>query len=158
MAFYGFLRCGEYTTRSLSFNPEHDVTFTDLVLEDHMYTINLKHSKTDRLHQGTQFCITRNNTAFCPFSSMLKFLLLCSPTLQSVRLFICKPMTRSWFSSKLCQNCGLPSDYSSPHSLRIAACSCIHAQIPGLLLILCLSTLHLTPQEGNLVSSESHEL
>lgn len=37
MAFYGFLRCGEYTTKSLSFNPYHNLTFSDLTLKEHMY-------------------------------------------------------------------------------------------------------------------------
>ena len=30
MAFYGFFRCGEYTIMPLSFNPKHDLTFSDL--------------------------------------------------------------------------------------------------------------------------------
>lgn len=40
MAFYGFLRCGEYTTRSLSFNPQHVLTLSDLNLQEHMYSFH----------------------------------------------------------------------------------------------------------------------
>ena len=98
MAFFGFLRCGEYTTRSLSFNPQHDLTLSDLTIEDHMYSIFLKHSKSDRSRQGVQIIIAKTNTSFCPFSSMMKFLQHRSPTPRSAPLFItdgCKPMTRS---------------------------------------------------------------
>ncbi len=49
MAFFGFLRCGEYTTRTLFFNPQHDLTLSDLTFEDLAFIINLKHSKTDHL-------------------------------------------------------------------------------------------------------------
>ena len=37
-------------------------------------------------------------------------------------------------------------------------CSILHTEIPGEMVILCLSTLRPAPQEGNLVSSESYEL
>ncbi len=137
MAFFGFLRCSEYSTRTLFFNPQHDLTLSDLTFEDHAYIINLKHSKTDRLHLGTQIYIARNNTAFCPFFSMLKFLHLRSSTHWSAPLFVSDgghPMTRSWFSSKLhdlCRSCGLPSNRYSPHSLRIGATTAAALHVPS---------------------------
>ncbi len=127
MAFYGFLMCGEYTTMSPSFYPQHDLTFSDLSVEEHMYSLFPKHSKTDRSCQGTHIIIAENNTTCCPFSSMSKFLHHRPPTPQSAPLFItdgCKPVTTSWFSSKLrvlCLSCGLPPERYSPHSLRIGA-------------------------------------
>ncbi len=125
MAFYGFLRCGEYTTRSLSFNPQHDLTFSDLTIKEHMHSIFLKHSKTDRSYQGTHVIMVKTNTIFCP--SMMKFLHLRPLAHPSCPLVIVdgyKPMTRSWFSSKLrdlCLSCGLPPECYSPHSWRIGA-------------------------------------
>ncbi len=70
MAFYGFMRCGEFTTRSLSFNPLHDLCFSDLQLESDHFTIYLKHSKTDRMNKGTPVVIAKNNSAFCPVASI----------------------------------------------------------------------------------------
>lgn len=136
MAFYGFLRCGEYTTRTLSFNSQHDLTFSDLSLEEHMYSIFLKHSKSDRSCQGTQIIIAKTNTTFCPFSSMMRYLQHRSPTLRSAPLFIIdgvKPMSRSWFALKLrdlCLSCGLPPERYSPHSLRIGAATTAALHLP----------------------------
>ena len=136
MAVFGFLRCGEYTTRSLSFNPQHNLTLSDLTIEDHMYTIFLKHSKSDRSRQGTQIIIAKTNNSFCAFSSMMKFLQHHSPTPWSLSLFItdgCKPMARSWFSSKLRDlflSCGLSPEHYSPHSLRIGAATTAALLLP----------------------------
>ena len=127
MAFYRFVRSGEYTTRSLPFNCQHDLTLSDLTVEDHMYSIFLKHLKSDRSCQGTQIIIVKTNTSFCPFSSMMKCLQHHFPTPRLASLFIadgCKPMTRSWFSSKLCDlflSCGLSPEHYFHHSLRISA-------------------------------------
>lgn len=85
-----------------------------------MYSILLKHSKSA---QGNQIIIAKSNTTFCPFSSMMKFLLYHFLTHLSAALFIndgCKPL-RSWFFSKpcdLCPNCSLPKECYFPHSLR----------------------------------------
>lgn len=140
MALYGFLRCGEYTTKSLHFNPQHDLTFSDLITEEHMYSILLKHSKTDRSGKGIHVIIAKTKTIFCPFSSMMKYMLLRPITHPSSPLFIvdgCKPMTRSWFSSKLrdlCLNCGLPPERYSPHSLRIGTATTTALHLPTLTL------------------------
>lgn len=45
LAFYAFLRCGEFTTPSKSFNPSADITFSDLAFHTHHYDLHLKHSK-----------------------------------------------------------------------------------------------------------------
>lgn len=139
MAFYGFLRCGEYTTKSFHFNPQHDLTFSDLI-EEHMYSILLKHSKTDRSGKDIHVIIAKTKTIFCPFSSMMKYMLLRPITHPSSPLFIvdgCKPMTRPWFSSKLrdlCLSCDLPPERYSPHSLRIGAATTAALHLPTLTL------------------------
>lgn len=75
-------------------------------------------------------------TTFCPFSSMVKFLSLCSQTNGSASLFIVdsyKPTTRSRFSSKLhvlCLSCGLPTWGYSPHSLKICAATTAAFHLP----------------------------
>ena len=62
-AFYGFLTCGEYTTSSDTFDPQHDFTISDLTINTHMSTLHLKHSKTDRMSKGPSI-ISQTNTAF----------------------------------------------------------------------------------------------
>lgn len=153
----------QWIYNQISFNPQHDLTFSDLTLEEHMFSIFLKHSKSDRSCQGTQIIIAKTNTIFCPFSSMMKFLRHCFLPHQSAPLIIidgCKPLTRSWFSSKLgdlCLSCSLSPECYSPHSLRIGA-AYLSIKIPGLLVILCLPRLCQAPQGGDLVHAKAHEL
>ena len=44
-AFYGFLRCGEFTTRCATFDPYRDLTMSDVFVASDMFTVFLKHSK-----------------------------------------------------------------------------------------------------------------
>ena len=69
-AFYGFLRCGEFTTRSNVFNPATDVCFSDLTFHPDFFNLLLKHSKTG----GTcTIIIAKTGGSFCPFLSMLRY-------------------------------------------------------------------------------------
>ena len=72
-AFYGFLRCGECTTRCAAFDPSRDLTMSDLIMGSGVFTIVLKHSKTDTTCKGTPIVIGQTNCAFCPFSSMCRY-------------------------------------------------------------------------------------
>lgn len=153
---------GEYTTRSLSFNLQHDLTLSDLTVEDHMY-IFLKPPKSDRPCQGTQIIIA----SFCSFSSMMKCLHHCSLTPWLASLFITddyKPMTRSWFSLKLPELQSFPRTLfpSLPENRCSYNCSSpsayLDAKILEPLVILSFQTLHQAPQEGDLVRTKAHEL
>lgn len=62
-AFYGFLRCGEFTCKSLAFNSKHDFTISDITLDNHQFTILLKHSKTKK-SKGSHITISRINSIF----------------------------------------------------------------------------------------------
>lgn len=57
----------QWIYNQISFNPQHDLTFSDLTLEEHMFSIFLKHSKSDRSCQGTQIIIAKTNTIFLSF-------------------------------------------------------------------------------------------
>lgn len=113
-AFYGFLRGGKFTTRTESFDPSHVLT-------------TLKHSKTDRDRKGTSVVISKTNSAFCPLTSMTRYLKSLPQASQQEPLFAKeegKPMSLAWFASRLrllCQYCGLPPDRFTAHSLRIGA-------------------------------------
>lgn len=136
MAFYRFMRCGEFTTRSLSFNPLHHLCFSDLQLESDHFTIYLKHSKTDRMNKGTSVVIAKNNSAFCPVASMLSYLKTRPAPAPSDRLFVVdgsRPMTRFWFSARLRElrsNCGLSPEVYTAHSLRIGAATTAALLVP----------------------------
>lgn len=74
LAFYGFLRCAEFTVNSLassgSFLRICDVTFSD---DKSMFTLSLRSSKTDPFRKGVQILYFRKNL-LCPVSSMLSFI------------------------------------------------------------------------------------
>lgn len=136
MAFYGFLRGGEFSTRSDSFNPSHDLTISDVSIFSHHFTIFLKHSKTDRNREGSFVYVSENNSAFCPLSSMLAYLRSRPQAHLEDPLFTTeegKPMSRAWFASRfrlLCQYCGLPPECYSAHSLRIGAATTAASSTP----------------------------
>ena len=57
-AFYGFLRGGEFSTLTESFDPSHDLTFSDVTINSHYFTLFLKHSKPDRNKEGSIIYLT----------------------------------------------------------------------------------------------------
>ena len=137
MAFYGFLRCGEYSNRALAFDPSHDLCFSDLMVESSHFTLFLKHSKTDKMCKGTPVIVAKTNSAFCPFASMLKYLAIrpiSAPREPLFRIDGGHPMTRAWFSEKLremCASCGLSPGLYTPHSLRIGAATTAALHVPS---------------------------
>ncbi len=126
-AFYGFLRCGEFTTRSQTFDPSRDLTISDVTLHDHYFCVFLKHSKTDKDRKGTSVVISRINSDFCPLSSMVRYLRSRAQASHREPLFLTEkgePLSRAWFTSRLrllCQACGLPPERYTAHSFRIGA-------------------------------------
>ena len=73
-ALYGFLRCGEFTTNTDCYNPQHDLTISDITIKANMYSVHLKHSKTDKEGKGSIIAITQTNAAIFPLSSMIQYL------------------------------------------------------------------------------------
>ncbi|KAF0035456.1 hypothetical protein F2P81_013214 [Scophthalmus maximus] len=132
-AFYG---CGECTTSSDSFDPLNDLTISDITVDSDMYSIHIKHSKTDREGKGSTVFISQTNTAFCPVSSMNLYLQRRPCVRQDQPLFLTgkgKAMSRSWFTTRLrflCQRCGLPPQLYTSHSFRIAAATSAAALVP----------------------------
>ncbi len=119
-ALYGFLRGGEFTTRTDTFNPSQDLTISDVTIYSHYFTVYLKHSKTNKNKEDTVIL-------FCPLSSMLAYLRSHPQAGPQDPLFSTeegKPMSRAWFASRLrllCQYCGLSPERYTAHSLRIGA-------------------------------------
>ena len=52
LAFYGFLRVSEFTTKTSTFDATRDICFSDLSFIHNGYKMFLKHSKTDRQLKG----------------------------------------------------------------------------------------------------------
>ena len=75
MAFFGFLRCGEFTSRSKKFNQSYDLCMADIKFapDYSKFTINLKHSKSDTSHAGVIIPIFANGTDICPAVLMRRF-------------------------------------------------------------------------------------
>ena len=137
MAFYAFLRCGEYTASTLAFNPKQGLCFSDISVEASHYTILLKQSKTDKFSEGTPVFVAKTNSMFCPFNSMIRYLAvrpMSSPHDPLFRTIDGHPMTRAWFGTKLrelCLSCGLPPEVYTPHSLRIGAATTAALFVPS---------------------------
>lgn len=92
-----------------------------------MFTINLKHSKTDKLCVGRPVVISQIGSNFCPFLSMSRYLRGRRGAAASDPLFVIpegNPLSRYWFCCRLrllCMKCGLDPDRYTAHSFRIGA-------------------------------------
>ena len=131
LAFYGFLRSGEFTTPSFSFNPEKDLSLGDLVFHPDYYLLSLKHSKSKG---ACSVIIARTKTPFCPYIAMLKYLSLRSSSFQAGPLFLTpdyKPLSKAWFINHLklvLLKCRIPPSQYSGHSFRIGAATSAASQ------------------------------
>ncbi len=129
LAFFGFLRSGEFCVVGDKFDPSSNLCVHDLQCEQDSQSmcLCLKSSKTDPFRQGVRIHIFANPRlcpvkAMCDYLKMRKTMLCASPA-----LFIDdegKPLTRGVFVSNLKQlifNLGLDSTKYNGHSFRIGA-------------------------------------
>lgn len=131
-AFFGFLRCGEFTTNH--FNPRYHLSLSDLRWSTRQATLFLKTSKTDRTHRGVTLRLSAVATRFCPLRLLRRYL-LCRSALfpdfskSSTPLFLMpsgRALTRSAFVSRfrqLLRALGVNPLLYSGHSFRIGAAS-----------------------------------
>lgn len=104
MAFYGFMRPGEFTFATQHFSASQGLSFSNICFSPSFYTLFLKHTKTDSSGTGVTIKISKIDGPLCPFSSMIKFLKLRPVTSPDSPLFIlpnCLPMTKEWFRMHL---------------------------------------------------------
>ncbi|XP_060069332.1 uncharacterized protein LOC132549415, partial [Ylistrum balloti] len=76
MAFFGFLRCGEFTANHYTSNKDI-LRIKDIIMSSDFsgYFIILRSSKTDPFRQGVKISIFKNNLHLvCPVKSMYKYL------------------------------------------------------------------------------------
>ena len=132
MAFFGFLRCGEFTSRRKTFDKSYDLCMADITLasDNSKFSIHLKHSKSDQSNAGVSIPIFANGTAICPVMLMRRFynLRLQSGATQTDPLFLLPNgdiLSRQYFIAEMRHVLRLLNfnDVNfNGHSLRRGAC------------------------------------
>lgn len=128
LAFFGFLRCSEFTVRSITNQSQclriRDITFSP---DNSMFILNLAASKTDPFRNGVQILFFKNDKC-CPVTCMLKYLYeIRSSKDINAPLFMDsmhRPFSREVFLSYLrdiLTRLGYRSSEYSGHSFRIGA-------------------------------------
>ena len=76
MAFFGFLRCGEFTALTSKFDLLIHLCVSDIVFDKDYskFTLFLKKSKTDIFRQGVCIPLFRTNSAICPVAAMQEYI------------------------------------------------------------------------------------
>ncbi|XP_034091666.1 uncharacterized protein LOC117559108 [Gymnodraco acuticeps] len=124
LAFYAFLRPGEFTTASLTFDSNRDVSFSDISFHASHFSLYLKHSKCGG---ACSVIAARIDSQFCPYKSMIKFLQLRPTSNPLSPLFLISgnyPLTQRQFNIYLKQvliKSGLSPLLYTGHSFRIGA-------------------------------------
>ena len=128
LAFFGFLRCSEFTAQNSNYNPTAHPSLSDLTIHDHgtiIYT--LKGSKSSQ-HRLTPIYIFRVNSPISPYEPLVNHLRNrhSQQALPSDPLFTDETgtiATRSWFLRHILATSGFPANNFSGHSFRIGAAS-----------------------------------
>ena len=76
LAFFGFLRCGEFTIPSISdFDPQAHLTIDDIAIDNHITSstihVRIKQSKTDPFHKGVYLFLEKTDEVICPIKGTL---------------------------------------------------------------------------------------
>ena len=132
VAFFGFLRCGEFTTNSV--NAASPVSIGDLSLTLNSATLFLQRSKSDRVNRGVCIRHSRTHKDLCPIRSLHAYLRVRSqrfaePRPDNTPLFRMpdgRALSRSQFLKRLkilLSTVGVDASLYSAHSFRIGAAS-----------------------------------
>ncbi|XP_052098932.1 uncharacterized protein LOC127733656 [Mytilus californianus] len=131
VAFYGFLRCGEFTVSKASqFDPDINLCIEDVVFHTDLVVLKLKQSKTDPFRKGINIQLHKLGQLICPYTILLEYIQIrkeFSPINQTDPLFITidkKPLERQYFLTcikKVLDICGFNSSHYNGHSFRIGA-------------------------------------
>ena len=141
LAFFGFLRCGEFTSRSNTFDPLIDLRMCDIEMHanDRLFTLKLKSSKTDPFRRGVSLKYFETGQTLCPFQCMSALLqtrgeMAAQPCDPLFTLITGTPLTRTFMIAKLkalLSHLGYNPQLYSGHSFRSgAATSAGAAHIP----------------------------
>ncbi len=132
LAFFGFLRCSEFTCNS-PFDAEYHLSRNDImfhlnILHAEFYEVVIKCSKTDPFRRGCRFTIGPSHNSLCPGRAMKTYLLQ-SRSIQTPRpLFEFAsgaPLTCNTLTSRLrslLQSPGLDEKLYASHSFSSHGC------------------------------------
>jgi hypothetical protein len=148
VAFFAFLRCGEYTSPTLQFNPQVGLTRQDVWPQQQpgastAFCLRLKASKTDIMRKGIILLLHKTNNSLCPVSAIAAYTAIRdplhgSPDAPFFMLPSLQPLTRGQFTyylDSVLSILHLPISVLRPHSFRIgAATTAAAAGVPDHLL------------------------
>ena len=128
IGFFGFLRCGEFTTNSKEFDANTNLTVNDIQIDKHIcptvVLINIKASKTDQFRRGHVLRIGASGSPICAVRALTKYLHHRGGSPGPLfRLENGKPLSRDIFCTWLkdaMTRIGESGHYSG-HSFRIGA-------------------------------------
>jgi hypothetical protein len=123
--WFGFLRCGEFTSRP-GYSPETVLLRKHCALLPDSLRLCLPASKTDPFRLGVTIAIGKSCDDLCASKAMSRYLAVHPTGNPEHPLFMRngQPMSRSWFLSRLrhfLALAGLNPDHYSGHSLRMGA-------------------------------------
>lgn len=132
IAFFGFLRIGEFT--ATRYSSRLHLSLLDLTLTSHSATLLLKRSKADRLNTGVLVQYFRTFNHLCPIRNLRFYLsarshLMCTTSNRQDPLFLMpngRALSRFEFVRRLrmlLSDLGLDPTRFSGHSFRIGAAS-----------------------------------
>ena len=129
-AFFGFLRCSEFSTASTTeFNSKADLLASDVAVDSHhkpsVIAVKIKRSKTDQFGKGVTIYLGKTDRDLCPVSALLHY--LANRPLGEGPLFLLQNgrfLSKDLFVQKVRQALmagGIDSSTYSGHSFRIGA-------------------------------------
>ena len=132
LAFYGFLRCGEFTVPSgAAYSPRRHLSMQDVVFYPSFYnptymTVHFKYSKTDPFGKGHVITLHVTNTLTCPVMAMKQYLETRTFDLYGPLFLFAdgSALTRCQFIRYLrflLEKVGLQAELYAGHSFRIGA-------------------------------------
>ena len=125
LAFFGFLRVGEFTT-STQRPPTQFLARRDISLSRDQMKVYLHFSKTDQLGKGRTITVGRTGGVCCPVQAMLSYLDHCKAS-GSRPLFHPKsrgPLTATFFRHtlhRILRKSGFSPSHFNTHSFQIGA-------------------------------------
>jgi hypothetical protein len=131
LAFFGFLRCAEFTQKVSSSDPQSYIRMTDIVIQSESVSVRIKSSKTDPFRQGTWVHLYQTGRNICPvrtlkvfFKTRLLLGVLPDSNAPYFALTDGRPLTRYKFvvyMKELLARIGCHGDAFTPHSFRKGA-------------------------------------
>lgn len=130
LAFWGFLRCGEFTVLGPAhFDPEFDLTYNAvswLDKEESSFLLTLKHSKCDPWRQGVSIYYGSLDPRICPVFHLRRYLIMRPRTSPDAPIFLMNggALTRAFFIDSIrtiLSSIGLEGSKYHGHSFRKGA-------------------------------------